>query len=147
MNWHDRLDSWKRKYGCRALPPLETSEIESAAVRIGGIPAQLRNFYEQCNGLSCEWFRVLPIESQRDVKRTWNGISRANDPLTTSFLGADRELLRRFLVFASLDAGRCAVIDRTDESIWFEEADELSQTDLDLAGFIEYCLKEVMELG
>lgn len=89
---------------------------------------------------------MLPIYDDADVRRTWDSVQRANDPRLTSFLAQDAELLRRFLVFAGLNAGGCAVIDRADGSLWYEEQDELHQTSLTLPTFIETCLREVRDL-
>lgn len=89
---------------------------------------------------------MFPVEDPADIKRTWDGLLRANDPHQTAFLGDDENLLKRFLVFASLDAGNCAVFDRAGDTIWHEEEGELLQTSLSLSDFIETLLREVTEL-
>ncbi len=109
-------------------------------------PDALCDFYTYCNGLSLAWFNILPIENPNDIKRTWAGIERANDANKTPYLEGDPRLLSQFVVFAELDAGKCAVISRIDSSIWYEEDDELCQTSLDLPTFCETCLKEATEL-
>lgn len=65
-----------------------------------------------------------------------------NDPTPTPCLAKDVALLGRFLVFSDIGGGDCAVIDRGDESIWYEEGGELHQTDLDIVSFVDVSLQE-----
>jgi hypothetical protein len=135
------VERW-RDQGVRAAPALDEGDVLAAAEALR-IPSVLLELYRVCNGSSREWFRVLPIEDRTDVKHTWDGLRRANDPRTTRFLGRDARLLDRFLVFAALDAARCAVIDRTDSSIWAQEDDELQQTATTLIEFVGASIRAV----
>jgi len=136
VEWIALLQSWTSQYGCRLLPPVAPALLSEIERTLGPFPMDLRDFYAASNGLNADSLRILPIEFQDDMKRTWDGLKRANDPNKTRFLGQDPGLLKRFLVFAVLP-GQCAVaLDRDDGSIWYEEGDELNQTDLGLAEFI-----------
>lgn len=115
--------------------------------KLGNFPEPLREFYQSFNGLTSGWFALLAVENPDDIKHTWDGIQRANDPLKTKYLDGDTALLQRFLVFAHLDALQCAAYDRSDGSIWYEQESELVQTDLSLEQFIETCLREVKGLS
>jgi hypothetical protein len=128
------------------LTPAPTEAIERTVKSIGALPADLESLYLESNGLRSEWFAVLPIEVEDDPKRTWDGLCRANKRDTTRFLKWDPELLLRFIVFCEIGGGRCAVISRDDESIWYEEDEGLFKTTLDLHGFVETTLREVAEL-
>lgn len=110
------------------------------------LPQDLWDFYARTNGLDSGWLKVLPLADATTIKRTWDSLQRANDPSKTAYFGGDEELLHRFLIFAALDAVRCAAFDRSDGTIWYEEDGELQQTDLNLSDFIELCLREVREL-
>jgi len=140
--WSHKLAEWVQLYGCTTFHPVDVSVLVDAEKAVGSLPTDLRNFYQATNGLSAEGLRVLPVETPSDIKRTWDGLRRANDQSKTKFLGADPSLLQRFLIFAVLTGNACAAFDRGDSSIWYEEGGELNQTDLDLAGFLEAALKE-----
>ena len=62
----------------------------------------------------------MPIEDPSDMKHTWDSIQKANDPDRSKF-EVDQEFLSRFVIFAEIGASECAVFDKTDGSIWFEE--------------------------
>jgi hypothetical protein len=144
--WSDKLAEWVERYGCTTFPPAELAALTAAEKAVGPLPTDLRNFYQLTNGLSVEGLRVLPVETPSDIKRTWDGLRRANDLEKTQFLGRDPSLLQRFLIFAVLSGNVCAVFDRGDSSLWYEEGGELQQTDLDLAGLLEAALKELRDI-
>jgi len=146
MSWPEAVERWKKAYGCVSLAPVVEELLTVTLAALNVDHADLRQFYRAANGLSLEWFTVLPIEDPRDIKRTWDGLNRANDPTRTKHLGGDLEMLQRFLVFAKLDASNCVALDRGDGSIWYQEHGEIHQTDLPLEDFIETTLKEVTEL-
>lgn len=115
-DWTRTIERWEAEFGVRRHPPAAPDALERAVAQLG-LPADLVGLYTCSNGLSSGWFWVLPIYDGTNVRRTWDSIQRANDPNMTSFLERDAELLGQFLVFAGLDAGGCAVIDRVDVSI------------------------------
>lgn len=144
MALSEKIDDLKKKYGFKTIKPLSREVIEGL-VSILGLNAAFLELYLITNGLSHGWFRILPIEDPSNIKDTWDSIQKANDADKSKF-ELDEDFLNRFVVFAEIGAGECAVFDRTDGSIWFEEDEELQKTDMDLAYFIETCLKEVEEL-
>jgi hypothetical protein len=144
INWNRLLVDWQEKYDCKTYKSVKPEVVRRAEVELK-MSGELVSFYQSCNGLVLEWFTVLPIEDPTDIKHTWDGLTRANDPRKSRFID-DEEFLKRFLIFAALDAGRCAVIDRNDNSIWYEEGDLFHRFTSDLAAFIEIALKEVTEL-
>ncbi|UUZ48783.1 SMI1/KNR4 family protein [Massilia sp. B-10] len=115
--------------------------LDAAGVSFA-IPKELLELYEVTNGLEYEWFKVLPIHDEKNVKRTWDSLEKANRSDSSRF-NVDDGFLGTYLVFAEIGAGACAAFDRRDGTIWYEDEDELHQTDLDLAGFLEASLKEV----
>ena len=139
-DWASLLPGWTVSYGVRTLPPPTAAEIAQAEQHLGAIPASLRDLYGVSNGLTAESLRVLPIETPDDVKRTWEGLRRANDPTKTRFLGRDLALLRRFLVFAVVAGDVPVVLDREDGSIWYQEGADLEQTSLSLTEFVQQAL-------
>jgi hypothetical protein len=141
--WSDKLAEWVERYGCKTFPPVDISVLGEVEAMVGPLPTDLRNLYQLTNGVSVEGLRVLPVETPSDIKRTWDGLRRANDLAKTQFLGRDPNLLGRFLIFAVLRGNACAALDRGDSSIWYEEGGELHQTDFDLAGFLDAALKEL----
>ena len=54
--------------------------------------------------------------------------------------------MKRFVVFAEIGTGTCAVYDKRDGTIWYEEDGQLNQTDLSFEEFIETCVIEASEL-
>lgn len=132
-------------FGCDVLPPVGTERLREAEAALGQLPSDLRSLYSFCNGLSSGWFAVLPLFDADRLKATWDSAERANNPSTTRFLARSRDLLARFLVFATIGGNECAVIERTDGSIWFEQGADLHRTDFDLTEFIEACLREVRD--
>jgi len=143
--WNDKLSVWKKTYPCKILPPAKEEQFRKAYF-LEDYAKDLCAFYKHCNGISYEWFSILPLEDSSHIKTTWDSINVANNPSKTRFLDGDRELLHHFLVFAELDANRCAVMDKKEGSIWYEENGELHQTNLSLEEFIDSVLKEVNEL-
>ena len=140
--WNTLLNDWQTLFDPVIYPPLEDALVNNLVSELPQIPERLVDFYRCCNGLSYRWFTVLPLEDPNNIKRTWDSLQRANDPRYSVFLGGNRELLQRFLVFARLNAETCAVIDRLDYSIWYEEKGELFQTKMTLEESITTFLQE-----
>jgi hypothetical protein len=115
--------------------------LHQAEQAIGELPVDLRQLLRITNGMSLNSFKLFPVFDPNDVKKTWKSLQRVNDPVATPYLAQDPALLRRFLVFSDVGGGDCAVIDRGDQSIWYEENGELHQTDLDVMRFVEVSLK------
>jgi hypothetical protein len=137
------LEAVLSRYGVPKLSPLPTNQVKTVLGDCGPVPTELVELYSITNGLTCEWFRILPMESKSQIRRTWDSLERANDPSRSRYLNADRELLRKFLVVADIGFGECAAIRRNDFSIWYQEGEELLHTRMSLLDFIERCLKEV----
>jgi hypothetical protein len=146
MDWQKLISQWEERFNWVTSNPVNLAWLDEAQLDVGKLPADLASFYQHSNGLSCEWLEVIAIEDPNSSKQMWNGLRNANDPERTTFLEGDSELLQRFLVFASLDAGQCAVIDRNTAVVWYEENNELAETTLTIEGFIETCLREVKNL-
>jgi hypothetical protein len=126
---------------CRDLelmPPAWQEDVTAAEDAVGPMPDELRNLYLVSNGLQCRSFAIYPVFAERDLKRTWSSLQRANAEDTAEALGGNEDLLRRFLVFADIGKGY-AMFDRNDGTIWFEEMpnDVAHQTDLQFREFIE----------
>jgi hypothetical protein len=134
-----------KQHQVRVRTPLSVEEIDRQLAALKVEISDLREFYLLTNGLDKEWFQIFPLVDAANIKKTWESLSRANTLGETPYLRNHPELLERFLVFASISGGNCAVLDRTDQSIWFQE-DGLHQTDFSLYEFIETELREVAEL-
>ena len=145
MEWDERVEGWIRKYHIRTRRSVELPQIRTTLSSLRSANQDLEALYLVTNGLSLEWFEIFPIRDARDPKHTWQDIVRVNDAESTLFLGKCVELLDRFMVIGSVGAGKAAAIDRGDNSIWYEEGEELSQIHLPLVEFIETCLREVTE--
>lgn len=143
IDWNRRLDAWRSFVSLKSFAPVNEATLVKARESVKGLPGTLQAFYRVTNGLSAGVFKVLPVEDPRDIKRTWDGLQRANDPRLTRFLGRSAQLLSRFIVFADVGVGRAGVFDREDGSIWYEDEDQLRQTNLSLDGFIEATLRGV----
>jgi hypothetical protein len=136
------VERWKVDYGVRTRRGLADEQVRQLDQQVGPLAADLCALYRVTNGVTLGSFRIFPVFDASDVKGTWDSIQRANEASTTRFLGRDEHLLTRFLVFAEVGGGDCAAIDRSDNSIWYEESDELRQTDFEIFEFIEAALKE-----
>ncbi len=139
-----QLENACRLHAVKLQPPLDEGEIVRQLSALAAPSGEMLDFFRYTNGLEKEWFKVFPLEDKTNVKRTWDSIQRANDHLKSSFLSDHRELFERFLVFASIGGGNCALIDRTDGTLWYQDQG-LHQTDMSLIDFIEIELKEVSE--
>jgi len=144
MEWTLLLQRWRQEFGVRVRKPLPADSVRRVLTQVECQHDELNAFYCVTNGMSSEWFEIFPMFDDRDKKHTWQNIVRVNDPAKTCFL--QPELLPRFLIFAGISGGKVAVIDRTDGSVWNEDGDQLCQTILSLADFIETCLREVRDL-
>lgn len=140
-----KLSSLMRHHRVRVLRPLALEEIDRQLEALRVDMADLREFYSVTNGLEKDWFQMFPLTDTANIKKTWNSLSRANTPGQTLYLRDHPELLERFLVLASISGGNCALLDRTDLSIWFQ-AGGLHQTNLSLYEFIETEFREVEEV-
>ncbi len=140
-----KLENLFKTFNVKKTKPLPIHEITSELDQLGPVPGDLIDFYKVTNGVTFEWFKIFPIEDKSNIKKTWNSLQRANDLKKSNFLDRDEELFKRFLIFASISGGNCALIDRTDFTIWYEE-DDLFDTDLSLFEFIEIGFKEVRDL-
>ena len=138
------LRSVLAQHGVRVHPPLNADEIAQQLAALHVESAVLAEFYGITNGVEKDWFRIFPLEDLRNVKGTWDSLLRVNGT-KTPYLRDHPELLERFLVVASISGGNCAVLDRTDGRLWYQD-EELHQTDLDLLEFIRVELREVDEL-
>jgi hypothetical protein len=145
-DFESALPRWRETYHCRTAAPLGPPRVVAVLSELRALDTDLLPLYRACNGIRAEWFEVLPIEDPTNLKQTWDGLLRANDISKTRFLSRDPHLLSKFVVFASHDAGQCSVIDRSDNSVWFEENGELHLLSVGLLPFIETCLREVVEL-
>ena len=142
--WKETIKSIARSYDVELEPPLDEKSIRLVTEELE-LGEEFIDLYSATNGLSLGWFRVLPIQDSVRIKKTWDGLQRANDPKTSKY-ELDEEFLGRFVVFAETGPGECAVWDKTDGTIWYEEGEEYHQTNLSLKKFVELCLREVTEL-
>jgi hypothetical protein len=147
LNWMQQIDAWRALAALKIFPPASEASLEDARQLVKDLPIVLEGLYRASNGLSAGAFKLLPIYDPSDVKRTWDSIQRANDARATRFLGRSSQILERFIVFADIGVGRAGAFDRTDGSIWFEDEDQLRQTNLSLDRFIEANLREIAGLA
>ena len=145
-DWTQFISSLKQRSGVKTYKGASDELIARFELKHGPLPLDLKNLLKVANGLSLEWFRIMPIKDDTDVKSTWDDLERANNLQTSKFLNRDAELFRRFLIFAEIGSNRCAAFERKTETIWYEEDDEMVQTDLGSREFIELSLREVKEL-
>jgi hypothetical protein len=140
------IDDLKRlfqSHGTVMMKPVSQAVRDSCFQLIGPVPPLFSDLYALTNGFAHDWFRVLPIEDIGNPKKTWDSLQRANDPTRSKFFRDNPDILQRFMVFAEISGGNCAMLDRTDMTIWYQEGD-LHQTDLNL---IEFILTEFREVG
>ncbi len=145
-DWKKKLDELGHRYSFKIREGIDEASLLEAEGVVGRLPDDLRSFYLVTNGLRYEWFNILPIEQRTNINETWDGLKRANNKLTTRFLGRSDELLRKFLIFAEIGGGHCACISRKDSFIWFQDADGIHETELTLPELLESSLREVAEL-
>ena len=126
----------------RAASPTEIKEAEES---VGQISSELSNLLRISNGLKFEWFTLYPVYIDTEKKQTWDSLQRANDPTTSKFTD-DSEFLEKFLIVSELSGNNFAVICKADNTIWFTDEGELSQTDLDIWEFLKVITREVNEL-
>ncbi len=145
LDWNFVIQSLAEQYPIVTRPAAAPETIAAAALESDFVTLDILGLYSETNGLSLNDFKLFPLEDPNDVRHTTRGVRRANDPQSSTYLGGDEGLLQRFFVFADFGNGCCAVIDREDGSLWYEEDGDLHQTDLPTAEFIELCLKEASE--
>ena len=138
----EEVERWRAAYGVRTRRGVTDSNIRETERQIGDLPVALRDLYKVTNGISLNSFRIFPLFDSSDPKKTWDSLQRMNDRASSRYLNRDEELFARFIIFAEIGGGDCAALDRVDQSLWYEEAGELYQTDLDVVSFIETSLLE-----
>ena len=144
MNAKKILEKLKTDHNFSTLQPVSKIKVETTTENLK-LSKEFTEFYLSCNGLTHEWFRVLPIFDTENPKSTWDSIERANNASESKFQ-LDSDFLSRFSVFAEIGAGECAIFDKADGAIWYEENGDFHRTTLDLFEFIETCLREVDEI-
>ena len=145
--FRELVNSWRKAFEIQILPPPPKASLDRLEDEVGSIPEDFRMLYSATNGLRAETFSVLPFYEENDPKKTWDSIERANDIARSRFLERDPELFARFLIFADIGGNRAAAYDKSDWSIWFENDEGLSQTDLSLTDFIQLLLEELADEG
>lgn len=142
-----QIEILRSKYGFSTKSPLPSKIVTSKLKTLGIESSDVSEFYERTNGIVYEWVEIFPLYDEQNIKNTWNSVERINDPAHSPYLnGYPSEIRDRFMIFASIGGDGCALIDRNDMTIWFEEEEELHQTDLSLMEFVETMCKEVSEL-
>ena len=144
MTWIEIISKLEKTFEFKTVNPVSKDFIE-AVIKTLGLSQEFVRFFVVTNGLSYEWFRILTIEDSKNIKHTWDSIQKANNVEKSKF-DVDEEFLDRFVIFAEIGGGACAVFDKSDGSIWYEENGNLNRTDLSLAKFIETSLLEVTDL-
>jgi len=145
MDVQEWLDELRRLYpDITLIPPADEDVIDEATKALGSLPKEITLLLGATNGLSCRSFRLYSAFDRANAKKTWESLQRANDPGKTSALGANPDLLQRFLVFADIGNGYAAW-DRENGSIWFEQqgSEQLRETDLSFWEFIETMVRNV----
>lgn len=142
--WTETVKILKSRYRVDLLPPTDPESIENVIKNLE-LGDEFKDLYNATNGLTLDWFRVLPIRDESNIKRTWDSLEKANNSETSKF-ELTEEFLKRFVAFAEVGFKECALYDKSDGSIWYEEGNEFHKTDLSLEEFVELCLKEVTEL-
>ena len=144
--WKVKLNELGHIYCFKIREGINEADLLGLEEIVGTLPSELRLFYKITNGLRFEWFNILPIEQQADIKGRWDGLKRANSVKTTKFLGRSEDLLRKLFIFAEIGGGHCACFDRQTDSIWFQDADGIHETDFTFPEFLESPLREAAEL-
>ena len=142
--WSETVKKLQVKYEVELLPPKDSKSVELIIKKLG-LGDEFIDFYNATNGLTSGWFSMLPIRDDSNIKRTWDSLERANAPKASKF-ELTGDFLERFVAFAAVGLNECALYDKSDGSIWYEEDNEFHQTDLSLEEFVELCLKEVKDL-
>lgn len=143
MYWHEFITKLKKEFDATTLPPALFNEVEKVICELT-LNSEFQEFYSVANGIGKGWFKILPIYDVRNTKETWDSIQRANNHQTSRF-AVDRDFLHEFVVFADIGGRGCAVYCKRDETIWYQEGDELNQTDLSLKDFVVASLKETRD--
>ena len=141
-----KLVDWTKQFEFKKRKAVASKVIEKYMGDTNYILIDLKDLYAITNGLTYEWFDLLPIENLKDIKNTWNSLQRANNITKTNFFERDEGLLNQFYIIASIGGGNCACINKNDSTIWFEDDEGIHQTDMSLIEFIETCLKGVKNL-
>lgn len=141
MKLSDKLFQLHVEYDFTKKPPLAKDLIVDAINKID-LPIPFIELYLFSNGLSHEWFRILPLEDAKNIKSTWDSIQKANNEDKSKF-EVDHSFLDRFVIFAEIGSRECAVLEKSTGLIWYESEGQLHQTDLTLGAFIEACFKEI----
>ena len=145
-NLSSKFGALLETYNVRVQTPVPVDEVERQLAQLNANFPDLREFYAFTNGLDKDWFRVFPLEDKSNLKKTWDSLGRANDPAKTRYLREHAELLDSFLVFAEISGGNCALLDRNDKSIWYQDQG-LHQTDMSLIDFLQAEFLEVSEIA
>jgi len=76
MKWATIFSRLEAQFTVEKLPPVSTEEL-AAVVASLKLPVELIELYDFTNGISYEWFRILPIFVVEKPKRTWDSLQKA----------------------------------------------------------------------
>ena len=81
-----KLVDWTKQFEFKKRKAVASKVIEKYMGDTNYILIDLKDLYAITNGLTYEWFDLLPIENLKDIKNTWNSLQRANNITKTNFL-------------------------------------------------------------
>ena len=107
----------------------------------------MRRFYaHNTNGLLFGGSRIFPIEdhsSRGSIKKTWDSVTRNNNPGHSAWFGGDPAALSRFLIFAAADDNGCEIcfaFKKDTANIWQWNADT-GETENPGCGFDDWLVR------
>jgi hypothetical protein len=130
------------------LPPATIEEIKSAEVELNyQFPKSYREFLSFIsNGLGAGEFKVLPVISKSNLKKTGDSVTRQNDPKHSMWFNKDINTIVNFVVFAIEESYACYAFkrDSEDDYVWYWTLDSDSVEEIDMT-FVEWLTQVVDE--
>jgi hypothetical protein len=147
MEFIAKIQNNNRKFDI--LSSATTEEIKSAEEELNyHFPKSYYNFLNTIsNGLGVGDFKVLPVVSKSNLKKTGDSVTRHNNPKHSMRFNRDVKTIENFVVFAVEESYACYAFkkDSVNDYVWYWTIDNDSIDEIDMT-FEEWLAQIVDEV-
>lgn len=128
------------------LTPATRDEVDKAQLELGFLlPISLKYFYQNfSNGIVFGRFKIIPILSKANLKKTAESIVRVNSVNHSAWFNEDIDTINRYMIFCTEDSEICYCIARSGGDFvwqWRRGWDSVKELDYDFWGWFKESLR------